>query len=109
MNSSEVRCCYSTDVGVLVSGDCEEASLGKEVRQQWLRTLLLRIRVHFDDVNARLVAMHRVENDLKTFPLQSTCSRLRNVTSRVSYVAVVSRSVVCDFEFSEAYSFLHPV
>ena len=56
-----------TDPMVLVGGDRHELGLGEDEGPEVLRSgHVFRLRVDVDDVKARLIAVHRVEDDLRT-------------------------------------------
>ena len=59
-----------THISVLVGSDSDELRLRKAVRLQIL--LLMRTTAHLDDVDARLITMHGIQNDLRLEEMYGT-------------------------------------
>ena len=105
----------NTYVCVLVGGDGKKLCFDEEVGEKRFRTLFFRIRIDFDHVNTRLVAVHRVQNNLKIIAktrkvasLTKQCDDVMTLFDR-PYEAVVCQFIVGDFQLSKRHHFLRPV
>ena len=87
----------ATDPVVLVGGDSHELGFGENEGPEVLRPRhVFRLRIDVDDVEARLVAVHGVEDDLNTTRRHVVTSYVKHVVTSYTKQAVTSYTKEAD-------------